>query len=133
MKLDKLFQNLLLLGVVAFASTPAKSEEVQESVQNKITTKTQHKSTLNSTGAVTGNSSPIKKSSSRKPRLFVSQVPSSQQAAKSSDEIQTGGLKGLGFGVGAFYVGSREAQLPNTFEIPSYVRADAALFYRRDN
>ncbi|NJN39531.1 MAG: TonB-dependent siderophore receptor, partial [Acaryochloridaceae cyanobacterium CSU_3_4] len=48
-------------------------------------------------------------------------------------EIQKGSLKGFGFGGGLFFVGDREALLPNTFEIPSYVRADATLFYKRDN
>jgi iron complex outermembrane receptor protein len=47
-------------------------------------------------------------------------------------EIQTGNLKGLGFGAGIFFVGDRDAELPNTFEIPSYVRADAAIYYKRD-
>ncbi|MEH2462336.1 TonB-dependent siderophore receptor [Nostoc sp.] len=48
-------------------------------------------------------------------------------------EIQNGGLKGLTVGGGVFYTGDREAQLPNTFKIPSYVRADATIFYKRDN
>jgi iron complex outermembrane receptor protein len=48
-------------------------------------------------------------------------------------EFQDGDLQGLGFGLGLFYVGDREAELPNDFVIPSYVRADAALFYRRNN
>ncbi|MEH1907455.1 TonB-dependent siderophore receptor [Nostoc sp.] len=48
-------------------------------------------------------------------------------------EIQTGGMRGLGFGGGVFYTGDRQATLPNTFKIPSYVRADATIFYKRDN
>jgi iron complex outermembrane recepter protein len=48
-------------------------------------------------------------------------------------EIQTGDWKGLGFGGGLFYVGDREAELPNDLVIPSYVRADASIFYKRDN
>jgi len=48
-------------------------------------------------------------------------------------EIQSGTLQGLGFGAGVFYVGDRETAIPNNFVIPSYVRADALLFYRRDN
>jgi iron complex outermembrane recepter protein len=47
-------------------------------------------------------------------------------------EIQKGDLKGLGFGAGLFYVGDREAELPNDFVLPSYVRADASIFYKRD-
>lgn len=36
------------------------------------------------------------------------------------------------FGVGGsvYYVGAREASLPNTFTVPSYTRVDAALFWR---
>lgn len=48
-------------------------------------------------------------------------------------QIQRGNLQGLGFGAGLYYVGDRQAQLPNTIELPSFVRADAAIFYQRDN
>jgi iron complex outermembrane receptor protein len=48
-------------------------------------------------------------------------------------EIQSGSLEGLGFGLGVFYVGDRETTIPNDFVIPSYVRADASVFYRRNN
>ncbi|MHC5738012.1 TonB-dependent siderophore receptor [Nostoc sp.] len=51
----------------------------------------------------------------------------------TSYEIQSGGMRGLGFGGGVFYTGDHEATLPNTFKIPSYVRADATIFYKRDN
>jgi iron complex outermembrane receptor protein len=47
-------------------------------------------------------------------------------------EIQKGDLKGLGFGAGLFYVGDREAELPNDLVLPAYVRADASIFYKRD-
>ena len=50
----------------------------------------------------------------------------------TSYEIQNGNWKGFGFGGGLFYTGDREAELPNTFKIPSYVRADATIFYKRD-
>jgi len=49
-------------------------------------------------------------------------------------EIQSGDLEGLGFGLGVFFTGEREGELPNSnFELPGFVRTDAALFYRRDN
>lgn len=49
-------------------------------------------------------------------------------------QIQSGDLQGLGFGLGLFFVGERETELPNSnAELPSYFRTDAALFYRRDN
>jgi iron complex outermembrane recepter protein len=42
-------------------------------------------------------------------------------------------LKGLGFGGGLAFVGDRKGNLANTFSLPSYVRTDATIFYRRDN
>jgi iron complex outermembrane receptor protein len=48
-------------------------------------------------------------------------------------EIQTGSLKGLGFGLGLFYVGERQGDLANTFKLDSYLRTDASIFYRRNN
>ena len=48
-------------------------------------------------------------------------------------EFQTGWPRGLSFGAGAFYVGEREADLPNTaVKLPDYVRVDAMIGYRRD-
>ncbi|MDF5725443.1 MAG: TonB-dependent siderophore receptor [Rhizonema sp. PD37] len=46
-------------------------------------------------------------------------------------EFQRGGLKGFGVGLGLFYVGEREGDLQNSFQVPSYFRTDAALFYKR--
>jgi len=48
-------------------------------------------------------------------------------------EIQTGALKGLGFGAGFNFVDSRAGDLDNSFEVPSYLIGSAAFFYRRDN
>jgi iron complex outermembrane recepter protein len=48
-------------------------------------------------------------------------------------EIQEGNWQGFGFGGGLFFAEDREAELPNNLELPSYVRADATLFYNRDN
>lgn len=39
-------------------------------------------------------------------------------------------VEGLGLGLGAFAVGRRQAQLPNTWTIPGYVRVDAALSWQ---
>ncbi len=50
----------------------------------------------------------------------------------STYEIQEGDLRGLGFGLGFFFIGTREGDLSNTFELPSYLRTDAAIYYRRD-
>lgn len=47
-------------------------------------------------------------------------------------EIQSGDFQGLGFGLGLFFAGERQGDLGNTFQLPSYWRTDAAIFYRRD-
>jgi iron complex outermembrane receptor protein len=60
-------------------------------------------------------------------------VPRHSASLWTTYEIQSGALRGLGFGAGLFFVGEREAELPNNLVIPSYVRTDATLFYRRDN
>ncbi|MGI2903099.1 TonB-dependent siderophore receptor [Tolypothrix sp. VBCCA 56010] len=62
-----------------------------------------------------------------------SNVPRNSASLWTTYEIQTGSLKGLGFGAGLFFVGERQGDLPNTFALPSYVRADAAIYYRRNN
>lgn len=50
----------------------------------------------------------------------------------STYELQSGSLKGLGFGLGVFTQGERQGDLRNTFTLPSYLRTDASIFYRRD-
>lgn len=42
-----------------------------------------------------------------------------------------GPLQGFGVGTGLFAVGERAGDLANTFELPGYIRVDAALFYRK--
>ena len=51
----------------------------------------------------------------------------------TSYQIQQGSLRGLGLGAGVFFVGDRQGDLDNTFTLPSYVRTDAAIFYRQDD
>lgn len=47
---------------------------------------------------------------------------------------QRGSFKGLGFGGGLFYVGDREANLPNDgVVLPSYIRTDASILYKKEN
>jgi iron complex outermembrane receptor protein len=50
----------------------------------------------------------------------------------TSYEIQQGELQGLGAGFGLFFVGDRAGDLQNSYDVPSYVRTDAAIFYNRD-
>lgn len=47
-------------------------------------------------------------------------------------EFQSESLRGLGVGLGLFYVGDRFGDDANTFELDSYLRTDLAIFYRRD-
>ncbi|NJN12296.1 MAG: TonB-dependent siderophore receptor, partial [Richelia sp. RM1_1_1] len=58
-------------------------------------------------------------------------VPYNSASLWTTYEIQSGNLQGLGAGLGIVYVGERQGGLPNTVTVPSYVRTDAALFYRR--
>ncbi|MBF2003217.1 MAG: TonB-dependent siderophore receptor [Synechococcales cyanobacterium M58_A2018_015] len=59
-------------------------------------------------------------------------VPEHAASLWTSYEIQTGDLQGLGFGVGLFFQSERQVGLQNLFALPSYLRTDASLFYRRD-
>ncbi|MEH2182393.1 TonB-dependent siderophore receptor [Nostoc sp.] len=47
-------------------------------------------------------------------------------------EIQQGNYKGLGVGLGFYFAGDRQGDLDNTFQLPSYFRTDAAIFYKRE-
>ncbi|MDM9379749.1 TonB-dependent siderophore receptor [Chlorogloeopsis sp. ULAP01] len=46
--------------------------------------------------------------------------------------IQTGSLKGLGFGLGLYYLGDRPLDNANTVNLPSFFRTDAAIFYEQE-
>ena len=48
-------------------------------------------------------------------------------------EIQTGDFQGLGFGLGFNYVGEREANFDNSFQVDGYFVTNAAAFNRRDD
>lgn len=61
----------------------------------------------------------------------LSGVPNNQASLWTTYEIQKGNFQGLGFGLGLFYVGPRETELPDTFTVGDYLRTDAALYYRR--
>ncbi|MEH2191212.1 MAG: TonB-dependent siderophore receptor [Nostoc sp.] len=60
-------------------------------------------------------------------------VPENSASLWTTYQFQSGNLQGLGFGLGLAFVGEQETRLPSTLTLPSYVRADAAIFYRRDN
>ena len=59
-------------------------------------------------------------------------VPKNQASLWTTYELQNGDFKGLGLGLGLFYVDTRAVDLDNSFEIPDYLRTDAAIYYRRD-
>ncbi len=63
----------------------------------------------------------------------INNVPEFSASLWTTYEIPKGDLEGLGFGFGLFYVGERQGDLGNTFSLPTYVRTDAALFYKRNN
>ncbi len=60
-------------------------------------------------------------------------VPYHSASIWTTYELQRGTLQGLGFGLGLTYTGEFDARLPNTFDLPSYLKVDAGLFYRQDN
>ncbi|MEO1005702.1 MAG: TonB-dependent siderophore receptor, partial [Cyanobacteria bacterium J06638_38] len=47
--------------------------------------------------------------------------------------IQQGSLQGLGLGVGFNFVGEREGDLENSFQLDSYFITNAAVFYEPSN
>ena len=57
-------------------------------------------------------------------------VPDNSVSLWTTYTFAKGNLRGLGFGLGLFYVGEREGDLKNSFSVPSYLRADAAVYYR---
>jgi iron complex outermembrane receptor protein len=60
----------------------------------------------------------------------LSNVPHHHASLWNTYEFQGGRWKGLGVGGGVYYIGAREANLPNTFRLPGYVRLDASITYR---
>ncbi|MEH2392105.1 MAG: TonB-dependent siderophore receptor [Nostoc sp.] len=63
----------------------------------------------------------------------LNNVPRNGGSLWTTYTLQTGSLKGLGFGFGAFFVGERAGDLANSFVVPGYTRLDAALYYQKDN
>lgn len=60
-------------------------------------------------------------------------IPEHSFSLWTTYEIQSGSLKGLGFGGGFNFVGARQGGLPNSFEVDSYFLTNTAIFYRRNN
>ncbi len=64
--------------------------------------------------------------------LRLQNVPEHAASVWTSYEIQDGALEGLGLGLGVYFQGERNGDLFTPFTLPSYVRTDASLFYRRE-
>ncbi|MEH2276703.1 MAG: TonB-dependent siderophore receptor [Nostoc sp.] len=62
----------------------------------------------------------------------LANVPENAFNLWTTYEIQRGSLQGFGVGVGFFFVGERQGDLDNSFQLPSYLRTDASIFYKRD-
>jgi iron complex outermembrane recepter protein len=63
----------------------------------------------------------------------IDNVPEHAASLWTTYELQSGDLKGLGFGLGLYYVGDRYADVENTSVLPSYFRTDSAIYYKQDN
>lgn len=59
-------------------------------------------------------------------------IPEHSASLWTTYEIQSGDVKGLGFGLGFNFVGDRAGDLDNSFRADSYFLTNAAIFYRRD-
>ena len=62
----------------------------------------------------------------------LNNAPENAVSLWTTYKLQKGSLQGLGFGAGIFFVGEREGDLDNSFQLPSYTRTDATIFYERD-
>jgi len=63
----------------------------------------------------------------------VNNVPRNSASLWTTYEIPNGDLQGLGFGLGFFFEGEQPGDPENTFELPSYFRTDAAVYYQHNN
>ena len=60
----------------------------------------------------------------------LNNVPKNSGSLWTTYEVQDGRFRGIGFGAGIFAAGQRQGDLNNSFDLPGYIRADAAIFYR---
>ncbi|MDF5718396.1 MAG: TonB-dependent siderophore receptor [Rhizonema sp. NSF051] len=61
---------------------------------------------------------------------LLTNTPENSASIWTTYIIPKGKLHGFGGGLGVYYTGDREGDLTNTYTLPSYVRTDAALYYR---
>jgi iron complex outermembrane recepter protein len=62
----------------------------------------------------------------------LTNIPRNSASLWTNYTLQKGSLKGLGLGAGVFFVDSRLGDLANSFEVPSYARVDASIFYTKN-
>ncbi|MBP0000085.1 MAG: TonB-dependent siderophore receptor [Cyanobacteria bacterium SID2] len=60
-------------------------------------------------------------------------IPEHSASLWTTYTIQRGDLEGLGFGFGINYVGEREGDLNNSFQLDDYLLTNAAIYYERNN
>ncbi len=63
---------------------------------------------------------------------LLTNTPENSASLWTTYIIPKGKLQGFGGGLGVFYFGDRQGDLTNTYTLPSYVRTDAALYYRHN-
>ncbi|MBW4642152.1 MAG: TonB-dependent siderophore receptor [Goleter apudmare HA4340-LM2] len=69
----------------------------------------------------------------------VPRVPEHKASLWTTYQFRQGDLQGLGFGLGLYYLSDRVGgdipsnDFDDTFTLPSYLRTDAAIYYKRDN
>jgi iron complex outermembrane recepter protein len=60
-------------------------------------------------------------------------VPDNSLSLWTTYTFQTGGLQGLGFGGGVNFVGNRQGDLANSFDLGAYSLVNAAIFYQKED
>ncbi len=60
-------------------------------------------------------------------------IPQNSASLWTTYTIQSGSLRGMGFGAGVFFVDQRPGDLDNSFFLPDYTRVDAAIYYDSDD
>jgi iron complex outermembrane recepter protein len=65
--------------------------------------------------------------------LRTALVPDNTFSLWTTYELQSGDLKGLGFGLGVYYFAERPGDFNNSYTLPSFLRTDATIFYKHNN
>lgn len=60
-------------------------------------------------------------------------APENSASLWTTYQLQQGNLQGLGFGLGFNFIGEREGDLDNSFQLDSFFLTNGAIFYERNN